>query len=188
MSGFFIHKEPEGADRKWAPLGDSETFEAGDPVQLVSQQLSDCPDDASPLEDGELIGFAVQPATGIHSSTRTGAANGFGAAENDRVPYIPAKAPGLQIRTRNYWTTPGTQIAKAGSIIGTLKQISSPNGTNNWGVESTAGTPGTDATFHVDEVLDDDMVSIDADASLAAGVGWVVGHIVGDTQNETGGA
>lgn len=191
MSGFEIHKEPENAERRFAPLGDAETFDIADPVRLLSQQLSDCLDDASEILDHELVGFAAEPAEGIHAASRTnpsGLDYGLGAAENDWRTYYPAKAPGLVLRTRNYWTTPGTQIAKPGSIIGTVKQITAPSGTNNWGIDDTAGAVGTDAVAHILEVLDDDMQPVDADGSVAAGSGWLVFRIVGNTQDEIGGA
>lgn len=190
MSGIFIHREPENAVRRHAPLGTSQAFDVGDPVGTTSQQLTEAPQDGTEVLAGEYVGFAAEPATGIHSASRTGAANGFGAAENDIRTYYPAKAPGLQLRTRNFWATgaAGTQAAKTGADIGRVLQLSCENATSNWGVEETAGTTGTDAVAYVDAVLDDDMQLIDADATLTAGDGWIVFHMVGDTQEEDGGA
>lgn len=199
MSGLFIHKEPQGAYRRFAPLGDAETFDISDPVQLVSQQLSDCPDDGDELHNNEVIGFACEPAEGIHAASRTGAANGLGAAENDMRSYIPWDAPGLELMTRNFWTTAaaGTQAAKPGTIIGTDLTLTGQNGTNVWGVENTAPTltagdtmaAGDDCIVTIVAVLNDDGEAIDADdTAVAAGEGWVVFIPRGPSQAEYGGA
>lgn len=188
MSGLVLHQEPEGAFRLAAPLGDAETFDHMDPVRLVSQQLSDAvlTTDTALLANG-VVGFAMERAEGINATSRsTSTANGFGAAENSDRTYIPWDAPGLQIRTRNYWTTAGTQIAKAGTLIGTIKHLSPFTG-SIWGVDATAVTEGdagelnaTDsALILITAVLDNNMIRINADATLTAGEGWIVFKPVG---------
>ena len=176
MSGIEFHRECAAADRLSAPLGDAETFDYADPVGLDTQQLSNTTTAANgELVITEIIGFALEPATGIHASSRTGAANGFGAAENQDRTYVPFDAGGLYLRTKNYWATGDstTNTAKTGALIGTLHgMIASAGGA--YGLEVAAPTAGTDAEFLVVEVLNDDMIRIDADASLTAGEGWLV--------------
>ena len=184
MSGFTVHSLPEGANRRVATLGVSQTFEQYDPVQLVTQQLIASPMDATDVLDSEMIGFANEPATGIHPGSRTGAANGFGAAEHDIRTYIPAKTDGLLMRTRNYWTTPGTQIAKPGTLVGTLHMITAEVANVLWGIDDTTGAPGTDATAFIELVLDDNMVPVNADNTTAAGEGWLVFRMIGTMQGD----
>lgn len=177
MAGFIIHRESDPADRLGAKLGASQTFDPGDPVQYTDEQLIASPADATPVLDSEFVGFAGS-GSNFHSSTRTGAANGFGGNTNDDVSYIPGNAHGFLLRTKNYWTTPGTQIAKTGALIGTLHQISAVNATDEWGVESTAGVVGTDAVAQIIEVLNENMQPINPADSLTAGDGWLVFRMI----------
>lgn len=185
MSGFELHRVPENAERIYAPLAPTQTFDHYDPVQLVSQQLTASPTDASEVLDSEFIGFACEPAAGITAASRaSNPTNGFGAAENDMRTYLRGNTPGLLLKTKNYWTTPGTQIAKNGNTIGTLHEISAVAATDIWGVESTAGGPGTDATALIEAILDEDGNPIDADTSLTAGEGWIIFRMIGGMQGD----
>jgi len=176
MSGIEFHKESASADRLAAPLGNSETFDYGDPVGLLDEQLSDTSSAANAeLTILEIIGFALEPAEGIHAASRTGATNGFGATENADRTYVPFDAAGLYLRTRNYWAdgASGTDVAKNGALIGTLHgMIASSAGV--YGLEVPVPTGGTDAEFLVVEVLDNDGIRINADATQTAGDGWLV--------------
>lgn len=207
MSGIEIHKEPDYAYRLHAPCAPAATatFDVGDPVQLATNQLSDCPDDAGELIVGEIIGFACEPAEGTTAGSRaTAAADGFGVVENQPRTYWPFNAPGLLLRTRNYWVATGFaaagNAAKSGTSIGDSVVIAGINTTNVWGFEAEvptyaagAGEAGTvaigdDAAFIIVDILDDDMQTINADATQTAGDGWLVVRPVGLSQMEYGGA
>ena len=205
MSGFFIHKEPDYAYRQYAPCAPvaTATFDVGDPVQLATDQLSDCPDDQTELLVGECIGFACEPAEGITAASRTtNAADGFGVVENQMRSFWVFNAPGLQLRTRNFILAGDvfTQVEKDGTEIGSLFTIKGQTGTNVWGVEEEiptyaagAGEAGTvaigdDLAVRVVAILDDNMNPINADATQTAGDGWIVFQPVGLSQIEYGGA
>ena len=106
MSGFEIHQEPQYGYRMFAPCAPvaTATFDVGDPVQLIANQLSDCIDDQVELLTGTCVGFACEPAEGISAGSRVvAAADGFGVVENQMRSYWPFNAPGLLLRTRNFW-------------------------------------------------------------------------------------
>jgi hypothetical protein len=190
MSGLFFHKEPENAERLYAPLGNSETFDIYDPVQFTSQQLSDSAAAAdAELTDGDIVGFACEPAEGIHSGTRTSvnAGDGFGAIENDWRTYFPFDAPGLQLRTRNFWADGDstTDVAKDGTLIGTVLGMI-VNASGAYGLENALPGDATDAQFFVVAVLDNNMQPINADATQTAGDGWLVFRPVAADSSQIG--
>lgn len=186
MAGIEIHQEPHYAYRMFAPCAPAATatFDVGDPVQIITNQLSDCIDDAGEIGITEIIGFACEPAEGTTAGSRaTAAADGFGVVENQMRTYWPFDAPGLLLRTRHYWTTAtaGTEDPKEGADLYTLNTLTSPAGLNTWGIDNTAPDAGTDAEFQIVAILDDDMNPINADATealltapLPTGAGWVV--------------
>jgi hypothetical protein len=187
MSGLFIHQEPEYAYRMFAPCAPAATatFDVGDPVQLATNQLSDCADDQIELALANIIGFACEPAEGTTAGSRGGAAaDGFGVVENRMTAYWPFDAPGLLLRTRHFWLAGDvvTPVAKEGTEIGDLVNMKGETGTNRWGLEEEAPTAGTDAEFQIVAILDDNMNPIDADATVALGTapatgdtnGWIV--------------
>jgi hypothetical protein len=203
MSGIQIHREPEDIHRQFAPCAPAATatFDVGDPVQLSTNQLSDCNDDASEILINEIVGFACEPAEGIHAGSRANVgADGFGVVENQMRSYWPFDAPGLVLRTRNFWATgtAGTQVEKDGTEIGDNFTMTAAAGTNNWGLDETAPTyadgadgeerPGDDAAFVVIAILDDNMNPIDADATQTAGDGWIIFRPTGKSQLFHGGA
>lgn len=185
MSGIEIHKEPENAERQFAPLGSTQTYNIGDPVYFSSAQLTEPPQDGTEVLDGEMAGWALEPATGIHAASRTGAANGFGAAQGDIRSYIPANAPGLLLRTQNFWATgaAGTLATPVLADIGSLFQLTCENSTSNWGVEETAATVATDFTVRIVDVLDVDMKSIQDTGNTGV---WVVFEGLGSTTQLAG--
>jgi hypothetical protein len=198
MSGIFLHYEPEPAFRLFAPLGPSSPiFDVGDPIQLTSQQLIDCvlTTDTQLLRGG-VVGFAIERAEGTTAGSRaSSSANGFGPVENQFRTYIPWEAPGVLYRTRNYWTTAGTQIAKNGTVIGTQRVLSPFTG-NIWGVDATAATvteageelaAADGATIFITAVLDNNMLPVNADATQTAGDGWLVFRPTGPAQMRLGG-
>jgi hypothetical protein len=201
MSGFFIHQEPEYGYRQYAPCAPAATatWDVGDPVRLATNQLSDCPDDQTEILVGEVIGFACEPAEGIHANSRvTRAADGFGVVENQMRSYWPFNAPGLLLRTRNFVLAADffTQVEKDGTEIGDDFNFKGQTGTNVWGVEEEAPTYATSAgtvivtdsaAVRVVAILDNNMNPIDADATQTAGDGWIVFQPIGYSQNEFGG-
>jgi len=209
MSGIEIHREPEDAYRLFAPCAPAATgtFDVGDPVQLATNQLSDCPDDQTELLVQECIGLACEPAEGIHAGSRaTAAADGFGVVENQPRSYYPFNAPGLLLRTRNFWDAGDvvTPAEKEGADIGDLYNIKGETGTNRWGLEDEAPTYATGAgtviatdslAVRVVAILLEDGTPIDADATVALGTapalgdgqGWIVFEPVGYSQCEFGG-
>ena len=173
-----IVNEGDPAFRIQGRLAASQTFKAGAPVTLSSGAIATCPADGTEILDGELLGFALTPAAGVHAGSRTGAANGFGAATGDYVTVIPVTAPGVRIKTRNFWATGGTTAATPdGANIGALYQITFNNqtGFDRWGVEETTGAADTDATFYVEAVLDINGIPLKI-ADTTGGV-WVVGFV-----------
>ena len=185
MSGIEIHQEPNYAYRMFAPCAPvaTATFDVGDPVQIITNQLSDCIDDAGEIGVTEIIGFACEPAEGTTAGSRaTAAADGFGVVENQPRSYWPFDAPGLLLRTRNLWVTAtaGTQGPKEGTELYDLVTLTAAAGTNFWGCDETVPDAGTDAEFQIVAILDNDMNPIDADATQALGTapatgdGWIV--------------
>lgn len=183
MSGLFIHQEPEYAYRMWACCGDAATWDAFDPVQVVTNQLEDCVDNLGEIVESAIIGFACEPAEGMHAGSRiTRVADGFGAVENQERSYWPFDAPGLLLRTRHFWSAGTvTPVAKEGTEIGDLCMMIGEAGTNRWGIEEAAAG-ANDAEFQIVAILDDDMNPINADATVALGTapatgddsGWIV--------------
>ena len=204
MSGIEIHQEPEYGYRRFAPCAAAMTFDIGDPVRLVTNQLADCIDDDTEILVPEIIGFACEPAEGITAPSRTtNAADGFGVVTNQVRSYWPVNAPGLLLRTRNFWATGGvsTQVEKEGTELGDQFTMTAAVGTNIWGIEETAptqaGGPGTIvltdmASFMIVQILTEDMNPIDAAATVALGTapalgqGWVVFQHTGYSQIEWG--
>jgi hypothetical protein len=178
MAGIEIHQEPDYAFRRTIPLAAAQTFVTGDPVYLVAQQLTRSPIDSDEIAIAEMVGFACEPATGITAGSRaTAVADGFGAVTNSNRAYWPVHAPGLQLRTRNFWgtTTPGTLAAPDAANIGHPYQIVGVLATLQYGVEETAATITTHPGAWIDDVLDANMRPINE--SGEAGV-WVVFHVV----------
>lgn len=167
-----VYDDP--VNRIYAPLAASQTYKAGAPLTLSTGAIATCPADGTEVLDGELFGFALDPAAGVHSGSRTGAANGFGAATGDLRCVIPL-SPSLRIKTRNFWATGGTTAATpAGSDINANYQLTynSAGGFARWGVEQTTGTPDTDVVCHILAVLDVNGIPLDI-ADTTGGV-WVV--------------
>lgn len=189
MAGFTVVQEPENAERRYAPLAASQTFDENDPVRLVANKLAISPIDDTEIEDGEIVGIAIEKATGIHSKSRTGAANGFGAQTDDTRSYIPASAHGLVLQTANFWATgaPGTNSAKAGTDIGAVYQVVGNTG-GQFGVEKTAAVLSTHVGFIVDNVLDANGMPVNSAGTVAAGTGWIQGRLVGDRLQDEGGS
>jgi hypothetical protein len=174
----FVHREGTPANRVYGLLAASQTFKAGAPVTLSSGAIATCPADGTEVLDGELYGFAVTAAAGVHAGSRTGADNGFGAATGDYVTVIPATDPYVQYRTANFWATGGaTRATPAGADINAVYQLTFNNasGFDMWGVEETTGTPDTDVCVHVDAVLDENGIPL-AIADTTGGK-WVVFHV-----------
>jgi hypothetical protein len=162
------------AMRLYAPLAASQTFKAGAPLTLSSGAIATCPADGTEVLDGELFGFALEAAAGPHAGSRTGVANGFGAATGDQRCVVPLQ-PGLRIKTRNFWATGGTTAATpAGSDINANYQLTynSATGFGRWGVEQTSATADTDVVCHILQVLDVNGIPLDI-ADTTGGV-WVV--------------
>ena len=184
MSGIEIHQEPQQAFRYFAPCAPvaTATFDVGDPVRLATNQLSDLDDDTSEVLIAELIGFACEPAEGTTAGSRaTAAADGFGVVENQMRTYWPYDAPGLLLRTRNFWSdAAAADVGKEGTEIGDIIGMVAETGTNVWGFEETAPTAATDVVFQIVAILDEDMNPIDADATIALGTapalgeGWII--------------
>ena len=168
MSGLEIHQEPAQAYRMFAPCAPvaTATWDVGDPVQIITNQLSDCIDNLGEIVITAIIGFACEPAEGIHAGSRvTRAADGFGVVENQMRSYWPFDAPGLLLRTRNFYDDgAATNAEKEGTEIGDIFGMIGQNGTNVWGLEEAAPGAGTDAEFQVVAILDADMNPVDADS------------------------
>ena len=165
MAGIEIHKEPDYGYRRSAPCDAVATalFVVGDPVALDTAQLRHAVDDDTEIEDGECVGFAAEPATGITAASRaTNAADGFGVVENQDRTYWPVNAPGLQLRTRNFWGTgaPGTAVEPDAANIGDDYQLVGLNGLLTYGLEETASDNTTHIACCVQDVLDADMQPI----------------------------
>lgn len=183
MSGLFIHAEPHYGYRMWAPAGDAATWDIADPVQISTNQLEDCADTQVEIPIIAIVGFACEPAEGIHAASRTtSAADGFGAVENQMRSYWPFDAPGLLLRTRNFWDAGDvvTPAEKEGADLYDLVNMKGATGLNIWGLEDEAPTGGTDAEFQIVAICREDMSFINADATVAAGTapplgeGWII--------------
>lgn len=183
----FIHREGTPANRVFGPLAASQSFKAGAPVTLSSGAIATCPADGTEVLDGEIYGFAFTAAAGVHAPSRTGSANGFGAATGDLCTVIPISAVisgQVQLRTRNFWATGGqTRVAPDGANINGDYQLTYNDdaGFLQWGVEETAGVVDTDCVVRVDQVLDENGIPLDI-ADTTGGV-WVVFHISSATDN-----
>src|SRR3990172_1024947 len=157
MSGIEIHQEPTQAYRYFAPCSAAATatWDVGDPVRLVTNQLQDLPDDTTEALIAELIGFACEPAEGITARSRaTNAADGFGVVTNQMRSYWPFDAPGLLLRTRNFWSdAAAADVGKEGTEIGDLVSLVATTGTNVWGFEETAPTAATEIVFQIISIL-----------------------------------
>jgi len=176
MAGYEIHKEPEYGYRRSAPCAAVATalFVTGDPVALTAQQLHHAVDDDTIILDEEIVGFACEPAMGITAASRnTVPADGFGVVTNQERTYWPVNAPGLQIRTQNFYATtaPGTLAVPDAANIGHDYNLVGENGLLLYGVEETAATPADDVVALIVDVLDVTMQPINE--SGGTGV-WVV--------------
>lgn len=192
MAGFEIHKEPEYAYR-YVGLGlAAQAFDANDPVSInANGRIIATPADETVPEDGEIIGIACCRAEGVTAGSRAAAAaDGFGAVTGDPLAYWPVNAPGLLLRTRNYWNdetaNPPTETAITGALKGAVRSIVAADHTlpvainDDWGVNTNApaGAAGayTDVAVQVIEVLDANMNPVD---DTAVGE-WLVFRILPD--------
>ena len=199
MSGFEIHREPEDIFRLYAPVAPAMTYDIGDPVQIVTDQLADCADaTATPILVSTCVGFACEPAEGIHAGSRvTEAADGFGVVEGQQRSYWPFDAPGLLLRTRNFYDDGAATLAeKDYTEFGGLYTIKGITGTNVWGVEEAApayvtgaGTvvAADDIAVIIVAILDNNMIPLATDATQTAGDGWLVFRPTGYSQMQFGG-
>jgi hypothetical protein len=197
MAGIEIHREPEDIHRQYAPCAAAMTFDVGDPVRIVTNQLADCLDvTADELLVNGIVGFACEPAEGITAGSRaTNAADGFGVVTEQMRSYWPFDAPGLELRTRNFWVAGGVvDTEKDGTEIGDLFVMKGETGTNRWGLDNEAPTitAGTitatdDAAFLCIAILDNDMQPIGGLDTQTAGDGWIVFRPVGPSQIQFGG-
>ena len=199
MSGIEIHQEPDHAYRFFAPCAAAMTFDIGDPVRIVTNQLADCIDDDTEILCNEIIGFACEPAEGTTAGSRaTAAADGFGVVTNQMRTYWAYNAPGLLLRTRNFWAAAGASVQseKDGTEIGDTFPMTAAAGTNIWGVENGAViladageiNPADSANFLCVAILDNDMNPIDAAATQTAGDGWMILKPIGGSQLDFGAA
>lgn len=199
MSGIEVHREPEDIFRSYAPCAAAMTFDVGDPVRIVTNQLADCIDDDTEVLKGEIIGFACEPAEGITAASRTtNAADGFGVVTNQMRSFWPANAPGLLLRTRNFWvaTGGGVQVEKDGTELFDQATMTAAAGTNLWGLEEGVPTitdAGEEAAadmaaFLIVAILDNDMNPINAGETQTAGDGWIVFKSILYTQMDFGAA
>lgn len=186
MAGYEIHKEPDYAYRRTGPLAATQTYDVGDPVYFVAQQLTETPHAGVEIPDGEIVGLAAEPAAGTTAGSRaTAVADGFGAVTNSERAYWPCHAPGLQVRTRNFYaTTTATLTAPDADNIGHQYQMVGIAATGMYGVEETAAVVTTHVGAMIDDVLDADMRPINE--SGGTGV-WVVFHMVGISTQDLAG-
>lgn len=139
------------------PLAPSQDFEPGDPVQLVSQQLTSSPADGTEILVAEFLGFAAESATGVSQVGGTPATTG---TENEiRGVIIPTYDQ--TFITPNLWTAASatTRQRPLGTDIGTILQIAENTGAggaaNEWGLEDSAATLATHATALVIAIYED---------------------------------
>jgi hypothetical protein len=168
MSGFAFDFEPIPAQRAAGPIGTSQTFDIGDPVMYTSGLLVTAPADGTEIlvADG-VVGFALEPAEGIRAGSRAAdsatAALAAGMNQSTNRTYARANG-GLRLRTTvsNFWATTaaGTEEPIVAADIGLRRQISCENATNNWGIEDTAGAPGTDMVAQLLEPINSDGLPI----------------------------
>jgi hypothetical protein len=92
----------------WAYCGDAATWDVGDPVQVVTNQLEDCVDNLGEIVESAIIGFACEPAEGLNSTRHLWSAGTV------------------------------TPVAKEGTEIGDLVMMIGEAGTNRWGIEEAA--------------------------------------------------
>lgn len=180
MAGIRPFQHPSGGhgEVRTAPLAPSQTFDAWDPVELVSNQLTECDKDGSEILDSEFIGFAAGPATGNLAGSRTVAAGSFtvqpgadggggGAVENALRGFITPYR-GQLFATNNFFAD-ATGAAQdgdgvGGSDIGGLYQIASAAG-GNWGLVDAAGTPATDVCARIVRILNTRGEDFNADTA-----------------------
>lgn len=166
---------------RWGRLTASEVFEAGDMVGIVNAgTLTEPTDDAAQYTlaqmdtVGNICGVA---ATGVQSSgvTLNDFNTGIAITTGAQIAFWPADQGTLFI-TRHLTTAGGTTaVAPALTDIGEIYQISYNTTANTtalpdqlgWGVEQTAGVPGTDVCAIVVDVLDANYVPIKASGGPA---------------------
>lgn len=166
-SGISVVKEPLSGDRVYAPLGATQTYLAGAPVNISGGLLVvSASADLAALLDGNFVGIAAESAAGNLSDHRTGLTFGGGAggAQTGTMrAFIPATSDEVIYATQNFWAdptaTPPTRTAITGALIGVIRPLAlavdaTLAGGRQWGLDDTAGTPGTHACGYIIGVLD----------------------------------
>ena len=171
-------KSPRGGHNevRWAAMTAGGTFEVGEPVAIVDAgTLTEPPQDDTQfiLTDidtvGNICGIAAFGPGSSNIDPMTGSAFATGAM----IAYYPADQGTLFITDNFFAAAAGSAVAPALTDIGEIYQITYAQfGTPDagWGVEQTAGVPGTDVVAVIYDVLDSNKVSINESSSNGTGV------------------
>lgn len=197
MSGIRPFRSPHGGEevRFNFPLGPTQSFDAGDPVFISSNQIITAPADGTAVLDTELYGFAFDRAIGVSQVGAPAGALPTAGTENEfRSILVPVA--GQTYVTPNLWTSPlaaGARNRPVGTDLLLELQIVFNNlGTANfWGLLDTAATIDTHAVAQVIAIYTDRGGTtlggtlgpgdpIDAD-DTTNGV-WVEFRIIGNNQ------
>lgn len=164
-------KSPRGGvhEIRYGVMNASETFQKGEPVFINNDgEVAEPPYDATEilladLDSGRQGGIAAwgpgaatsaaDPNSRVNIDPRTGAAYATGAL----IGYWPWDQGTLFITDNFFAAAAGSAVVPAGTDVGESYQITgatfgTPDG--GWGVEQTAGVPGTDVCAIVHQVLD----------------------------------
>ena len=163
---------------RWAPMGDGETFEIGEPVGLDNDgTLIEMPIDESPVVPGDAdtglqMGIACFGPGAGNINPQTGVA----FAENDMVAYWPVNR-GIIFMSNNFMNTGMTAaVVPLHTDVGESYQISySTAAPIGWGVEQTAGVAGTDLEAHIVDVLDVNLAPLNRSAGTGV---WLLFDLI----------
>lgn len=143
---------------RWGIMTASETFECGEPVGVAAGAVTEPPDDGTEwlLADVSGTGLICGIACFGPGAGNLNPATGVAFATGDDIAYWPAGQGNLFITEYFFATGAAAYATPDADNIGVIYQITSgtDTGVENWGVEETAGTPGTDVLANVVEVLD----------------------------------
>jgi hypothetical protein len=149
---------------RWNQMTSGELFEVGEPVAIIAAgTLTEPPDNAGEIilgdhcATGELGGIACFGPGAGNIDPRTGAA--FAAL--GMIAYWPWNQGTLFITENFFAAGAAADVAMLLTDIGVVYQVTyNTTATIGWGVEQTAGVPGTDLCARVQDVLDADKVPI----------------------------
>jgi len=159
----FVSPQGGTLEVRYGSMTASETFEVGEPVNIVNAgTITEPPDDVTQWiigdgdnPDGTGWGIACYGPGASNIDPKTGVAFATGA----EIAYWPGNQGTLFI-TDNFWGAgaAGTAVVPLQTDVGESYQLS--EGGAGWGIEQTAGVAGVDHQAVITDVLDSQKAPI----------------------------